>query len=95
MHRCFVKLGRTGAVEVQPLLDDPQKSAQHTVQCRLVALHEAAQPNQRTLNIASQPLSCLFSAIASTMLDRNLTALEITSITFKVGFALPVSMRLR
>ena len=44
MHRCLVKLGRTGAVSLQALPDDPQKNAQRTVQRCRVALHEVAQP---------------------------------------------------
>ena len=40
-------------------------------------------------------LDCCSSDIASSSLACKLTALQITSITFNVGFALPVSIRLR
>ncbi len=41
---CLVHIGRTRAVGLQRLRDDPQEDTQHHAQHRAVALHKVAQP---------------------------------------------------
>ena len=44
VQACLVCIGRTGAVGVQVLRNDPQEDAQHHIEQWPVALHEVAQP---------------------------------------------------